>query len=132
MHLSSIWPIDRILSGATTQGQSGLGSDGNEGVLRIPQSFIITRTSRSDSLVLYPGHSLKEVFWGAVGVFYSLGRLGKLFLLERLQQYIMDNRMVAWLVGWCFVRYFWWLLVKLLQSPFFDSTKNIFTIILNR
>ena len=33
---SSIWPIDRALSGATTQGQSELGSDGNEGVLRIP------------------------------------------------------------------------------------------------
>ena len=35
---SSIWPIDRTLSGATTSGQSGLGSDGNKGVLRIPQS----------------------------------------------------------------------------------------------
>ena len=34
---SSIWPIDRSLSGAATLGQSGLGSDG------IPQSssFII-------------------------------------------------------------------------------------------
>ena len=29
---SSIWPIDRILSGATTQGQSRPGSDGNEGI----------------------------------------------------------------------------------------------------
>ena len=34
--LSFIWPIDRTLSGATTPGQSGPGSDGNEGVLRIP------------------------------------------------------------------------------------------------
>ena len=33
---SSIWPIDRTLSGATTPGQSGPGSDGNEGVLHIP------------------------------------------------------------------------------------------------
>ena len=33
---SSIWPIDRTLSGATTPGQSGPGSDGNTGVLRIP------------------------------------------------------------------------------------------------
>ena len=32
---SSIRPIDRILSGATTLGQSGPGSDGNEGVLCI-------------------------------------------------------------------------------------------------
>ena len=28
---SSIWSIDRTLSGATTPGQSGLGSDVNEG-----------------------------------------------------------------------------------------------------
>ena len=32
---SSMWPIDKTLSGATTLGQSGPGSDGNEGVLRI-------------------------------------------------------------------------------------------------
>ena len=56
MHFSSIWPINRTLSGATTLGQGGLGSDGNEGVLRIPQS--ITRTSPSDCLELYSGRSL--------------------------------------------------------------------------
>ena len=33
---SSIWSIDRTLSGGTTPGQSGPGSDGNEGVLSIP------------------------------------------------------------------------------------------------
>ena len=32
------------LSGATTLGQSGPGSDGNKGVLRIPQSICITET----------------------------------------------------------------------------------------
>ena len=37
MQFSSIWAIDWTLSGATTPGQSGHGSDGNEGVLRIPQ-----------------------------------------------------------------------------------------------
>ena len=30
---SSIWPIDRTLSGATTPGQNGPRSNGNEGVL---------------------------------------------------------------------------------------------------
>ena len=35
---SSIWPIDRTLTGTTTPGQSGLGNDGNEGVLNIPLS----------------------------------------------------------------------------------------------
>ena len=39
-------------------GQSGPGSNGNEGVLRIPQSPSITGTSLSDYLVSYPGHSL--------------------------------------------------------------------------
>ena len=33
---SSIWPIDRALSGVTTPNQSGTGRNGNEVVLRIP------------------------------------------------------------------------------------------------
>ena len=36
---SSFGPIDRTLSGSTTQGQSRPGSDGNEGELRIPQKL---------------------------------------------------------------------------------------------
>ena len=39
---SSIWPIDSILSGATTTGQSGPGSDDIKVVLRISQSSSIT------------------------------------------------------------------------------------------
>ena len=55
---SSIWPIGETLSGAAPLGQSGPGSDGNEGVLRIPQSSTsITGASVSDRLVSYPGHS---------------------------------------------------------------------------
>ena len=50
--------MDRAQSGATTPGQSGPGSDGNEGVLRIPQSSSTAGTSPSDCLVSYPGHSL--------------------------------------------------------------------------
>ena len=46
------------LSGATTPGKSGPGSNGNEGVVRIPQSSSIAGTSPSDCLVSYPGHSL--------------------------------------------------------------------------
>ena len=38
-------------------GQSGPWSNGNEGVLRIPQSSITAGTSPSDCLVSYPGHS---------------------------------------------------------------------------
>ena len=55
---SPIWPIDRTLSGATTPGQSGPGSDGNERELCIPQSLSITGTSSSDCLVSYGGDTL--------------------------------------------------------------------------
>ena len=54
---SSILPTDRTQSGATTQGQSVPGSDGNKGVFRIPQSSSMTAASPSDCLVLYSGHS---------------------------------------------------------------------------
>ena len=68
------WPIDRTLLGATTLGQSGPGwlivwvlwrinldsepgSDGNEGVLHIPQSSSITDASPSDCLGYLLGES---------------------------------------------------------------------------
>ena len=50
---SSILPTDRTLSGVTTPGQSGPGSDGYEEVLRFPQTSSITGTSASDCLVSY-------------------------------------------------------------------------------
>ena len=61
---SSIWPVEKTLSGATTPGQSGPGSDGSEGVLGIHQNSCITGTSTSYCLVSYPGHSF--------GVFFTL------------------------------------------------------------
>ena len=78
--LKSPGPIDRTLSGATTPGQSGPGSDGNKGVLCIPQSSSITEASPSNCFVSYPGHLL----WGgvlllcrdAVSVFCSRSWLG--------------------------------------------------------
>ena len=79
MSNSSVWPIDRTLSGATILSQSGLGSNGNERVLCIFQSSSITGASPSNRLMSYQGHSLK---WGlplcrdAVGVFYSPNQLG--------------------------------------------------------
>ena len=45
------------LSGATTPGYSGPKSDGNEGVLCIPQSSSIIEASPSDCLVSYAGQS---------------------------------------------------------------------------
>ena len=76
---SSVWPVDRILLGATTPSQSGSGTDSKEGVLRIPQSSSITETSLSETLVSFPGYLLWGVLplcRGAVGVFYRPSRLG--------------------------------------------------------
>ena len=53
---SSIWPIDRTLSGTTAPIQSGPGSDSNEGVLHIPKAL------PSDCLVSYLGHLLGESY----------------------------------------------------------------------
>ena len=58
----SIWPIDKTLSADTTPGQSGPESDGNEGVLRVPQSPSIAEASPSDCLVSPSGHSLGESY----------------------------------------------------------------------
>ena len=58
MQFSSIWSIDRALSGATSPGQSRPWSDSNKAVLCIPQSSSITGTLQSDCLVSYPGQSL--------------------------------------------------------------------------
>ena len=59
MQFSSIWSIDRALSGATTPGLNEPGSNGNESVLCIPQNSSITGTSPSNCLVSYPGHLLE-------------------------------------------------------------------------
>ena len=50
-----------LLSGAITPVQSGPGSDGNEGVPRIPQNSSITGILPSDCLVSYPGYSLGDL-----------------------------------------------------------------------
>ena len=65
MQYSSIWLIDRTLSGATTLDQSGPGRDGNEEVLHIPQSSSITGALPSKFLVSYPGHLLGETYLSA-------------------------------------------------------------------
>ena len=77
---SSILLMEKTLSGASTPGQSGPESDGNKGVLGIPQSSSITRTSASDFFVSQPGHSL-------VG-----GREG-LSLLQRSSRCILQPRL---------------------------------------
>ena len=55
----------KTLLAATTPGQMGPKSDGNEEVLCIPQSSSITGASPSDFLVSYPGHSLAGSYYSA-------------------------------------------------------------------
>ena len=81
---NSILLIDRTLTGATSPGQSGPGSDGNEGVLHITQSSSIIGTSPSDCSVSYPGQSWEGVLplcGEAVGVFYGPSWL-EIFLMK--------------------------------------------------
>ena len=72
---SFTWLIDRILSGATTPGQSRPGSEGNAGVLRIPPKL---QLSRNHAIGLFSVISRKIDDGGvlplcreAVSVFYS-------------------------------------------------------------
>ena len=78
MSNSSIWPIDRALSDATTPGRSGPGNNGNVGVLPIHQSSK-TGVSPSNGFVLYqeiPCTGVLALCRDAVGVFYCLSWLG--------------------------------------------------------
>ena len=75
---SSIWPIDRTLSSATTLSQNEPESNGNEKVLHIPQSSSITEASPSDCLVSYLVHLLVVVV--VVGGLTLLQRCGRCIL----------------------------------------------------
>ena len=75
----SIWPVDRTKSVATSPGLCRPGSEGKNGVIRVPRTSSITGASPSDYLVLYPWHSMGEFYpfcRDAVGVFYSPNWLG--------------------------------------------------------
>ena len=62
---SSIWPIDRTLSGGLILGQSGPGNYVNEGAFWIPQISSIIGASPWDYLVLNVGHFLGESYFTA-------------------------------------------------------------------
>ena len=66
----SIWPIDRTLTDDIIPGQSGNGSDGNEGVLRIPQSSnrkfnVVFRTLVVMGGRSYPSAEVQSVYSAA-------------------------------------------------------------------
>ena len=62
MSNSSIWPIDKNLSGATSPGQSGPGSNRKNRILHIRKIFK-GGVSLSVSVMSYPGNSLGGGFW---------------------------------------------------------------------
>ena len=108
MSNSSICPIDRILSGATTPGQSGPGSNGNEVVPHIPRSFSITRTSPSDYLMSYQWHSL----WG-----------GGLTPLERCSRCILQPQPIGPKKVLFYEAFYFFLLNKKMSSYFWLKKK---------
>ena len=76
---SSIWPINRTLSDATTPGQSGRANNGNKVVHSIPQSLNITGARPSYCLVSYPEHFFTGILplcRDAVSAFYNTSWLG--------------------------------------------------------
>ena len=91
----SVGPLHRTLSSATTPDQTWSGSNGNEGILHIPQI--------SDCLMSYPGHSLGgflSLYRVAVGVFYSPSRLGSKDLkMWRTVKEINFTPYWKWMVG---------------------------------
>ena len=76
-----------MLSGATTLGQSGPESDGNEGVLCVTQGSSITEASPTDCFVSYLGQSLEGILSlcrDAIGIFYNwAARVGAVLSLCR-------------------------------------------------
>ena len=58
----SIWPIEMTQSGATILEQSWSRSDGNESILRFPQTSKITEAIPSYCLVSYQWHLFGEFY----------------------------------------------------------------------
>ena len=104
MQFSFIQPVDRALSVTTIPGQSGPGSNDNEGVLCIPQSSSISGTSSLDCLVSYTGHSLGvlPLCREAVSVFYSPSRLGK-----NLYEFQLCNNETCISSSWAIMKLGW-------------------------
>ena len=65
MLFNFILPIDRTLSGATSLGQNGPGSDGNKWVLRITQRSTVAEAIPSVCSVPWTGHSLEKSYSSA-------------------------------------------------------------------
>ena len=99
---SSIWPIDKTLSGDTIPVQSRPESDGNKGLLCIPRNPSITGTSPSDCLESYPGHPLVGESYPSTDrqLVYSIARAdraNKEGRGERRKQWTKEGRKAIWM-----------------------------------
>ena len=75
MSNSSLWRIDRFaIRCYTTQDQSGTRDNGNEGVLRIPQTSVLLEP-HYEIIYFY----IQDTRCDVVGVFYSLGWQGEIY-----------------------------------------------------
>ena len=96
MSSSSIWPIDKNLSGSTTPSQRESGSNCNEGVLYIPlklQGWIIAiRLFNVISKTLVGG--VLHLSRNPVGVFYSPNRQGSDNLEKKIDMFYYLNSVI--------------------------------------
>ena len=97
--------IYKTLSGATSPSQSGPGSDGNEGVILIPQSFSITGASPSFNVIsrtLIGGEEVLLLSRYVVSVFCNPSLLG---FAGKDEQLYMDDLcsfgLVLWHINYC-------------------------------
>ena len=111
MSNSSIWPIDKTLSGATNMGQSGAGSDSNEKVLHISQSSSITGASPSDCLMSYPGHLLNKS--------YPSAEMQSVYSAAPAEWAVF----ICWLVGFYGISIF---VGYLMPNPFFFTNNQFY------
>ena len=120
MSNSFTWPIDKTLSGATTLGQSGPGSDANEEVLCIPQYSRITKVSPLDQFMSYLGHSMgkshpsAEIQWvysAALAVWVREEKEKKVWFglvwfygISTIEGYLMPNPFYTYILNIWFLR----------------------------
>ena len=90
-----IWPINRTLLGATIPGQKGAGSNGNEGVLHIPQ-ISKAEVLPSDDLTLFDVWGVLLLCRDAVSVFYSSSRTG-LYLIFKEDNFELEFDSLIWI-----------------------------------
>ena len=97
-----IWPIDKTLLGTTTPRQCRPGSDGNEELIRIPESFTITEIS-SSALVTYTRRNTFFFIYLLSFVCTQLFEIKYSYLLQiictRLYGFIYSDLIVLFLKG---------------------------------